>query len=114
MRIDIETNADVIAASFGAMAADQIPFASAQALTSLAFDAQRANKSELARVMTLRNRFSQGGIQVNRAEKADWPNQQAEVGIDPRRSYLVDHVLGGSRTGGRHGRAILAEERLRN
>ncbi|MDI9240750.1 hypothetical protein QLQ15_17745 [Lysobacter sp. LF1] len=114
MRVDVETNADVIAASFGVLASDQIPFASAQALTSLAFDGQRASKLELAQALTLRNRFSQAGIQVNRAEKGNWPNQQAEVGIDPRRSYLVDHVVGASREGGRHGRAILADERLRN
>jgi hypothetical protein len=112
--ISVQTDAYLIASQFGAMAADQIPFASAQALTTLAFDAQRVEKSELARSLTLRNKFSQGGIQVNRAEKNDWPNQSAEVGIEEKRSYLIDHVTGGTRQGGSHGRAILADESMRN
>lgn len=112
--IDVQTNARGLARVFGELAAEQFPFASAQALTTLAFDAQRANKAELPHVMKMRNRYSQTGIQVNRAEKHDWPNQQAEVGIDKGRSYLIDHILSGKREGGMHGRAILELESLRN
>lgn len=114
IEVDVKSNATVLAAAFGHLAADQIPFASAQALTTLAFNAQRALKSELVHSMTLRNKFSQTGIQVNRAEKSDWPDQAAEVGIEEKRSYLIDHVTGGTRQGGTHGRAILEDESLRN
>lgn len=112
--IEIQTNAGALAAVLGEVAASQIPFASAQALTDLAFRAQRADKAELQHVMKLRNRYSASGIQVNRAEKHDWPHLQAEVGIEQGRSYLIDHVLAGKREGGSHGRAILDLESLRN
>lgn len=115
MDVTIDTShARLLAAVMGGIARDQVPFASAQALTTLAFQAQRDEKSELARSLELRNRFSQSGIQVNPAEKSDWPHQYAEVGIEPRRSYLVDHVTGGKRQGGSHGRAILEQESLRS
>lgn len=112
--VEVQTNATALAAVLGQVAASQIPFACAQALTSLAFESQRADKAELQHVMKLRNRYSVSGIQVNRAEKRDWPNQQAEVGIEQGRSYLIDHVLAGKRDGGSHGRAILGMESLRN
>jgi hypothetical protein len=100
-------------AQFGELAERQLPYATAQALTTLAFDSQRAAKFELARAMTLRNPFSAAGLQVVRAEKRDWPDPSALLGIEERRSYLIDHVLGARRSGGSHGRAIPADE-LRN
>lgn len=112
--VSITTNARLLAAVLGDVAGEQIPFASARALTDVAFGTQRQEKSELARAMTLRNRFSQGGVQVNPAEKGDWPHIYAEVGIDERRSYLIDHITGGKRQGGTHGRAILEQEELRS
>lgn len=113
MHIEISTNATDLARALGQLKAREIPWASAKALTELAFDGMRAAKSELAASMDLRNRFSAGGIQVNRAEKRDWPELKAEVGIERRRSYLIDHVTGGTRHGGRNGRAILEEEGFR-
>lgn len=113
-RIEVLSNAEAVADILGEVAREQIPYATAKALNDLAFDGMRAAKSELAQSMTLRNRFSQSGIQVNKADKHDWPNVQAEVGIEERRSYLIDHVTGGQREGGRHGRAILADTTLRN
>lgn len=109
----MNSNAEALVRIFGEIARDQLPFASAQALTTMAFEGRKAAQAELAQSLVLRNRFSTTGIQVNRAEKADWPNQKAEVGVEARRSYLIDHVLGGKRQGGAHGRAILEEERLR-
>ncbi|HEY1035560.1 MAG TPA: hypothetical protein VGE09_11325 [Pseudoxanthomonas sp.] len=112
--LTVTTNARLLARVLGDVAGEQIPFATARALTDVAFVVQRAEKSEMARAFTLRNRFSQGGVQVNPAEKGDWPNMRAEVGIEERRSYLIDHVTGGRRDGGRHGRAILEQEALRS
>lgn len=111
--VSITTNASALAHALGDVAGKQIPFATARALTDVAFKVQRTEKSEMAHAMTLRNRFSQGGVQVNPAERSDWPVTYAEVGIDERRSYLIDHVTGGKRQGGTHGRAILEEESLR-
>lgn len=112
--IKLNSNASILAAAIGEIAREQIPYATAQTLTELAFMGQRMAKLEATRDLNLRNRFSQTGIQVNKAAKADWPNQSAEVGIEERRSYLIDHITGGKRQGGTHGRAILAQEELRN
>lgn len=111
--VQISSNASALAHALGDFTGSQIPFATAQALTSLAFQVQRAEKSEMAQAMQLRNRFSQSGVQVNRAEKGDWPVIYAEVGIEEKRSYLLDHITGGKREGGTHGRAILEQESLR-
>jgi hypothetical protein len=114
MDIRVTTNARLLAAVLGDVAGEQIPFATARAQTDVAFGAQRGEKSEMAHAMHLRNRFSQSGVQVNPAEKADWPNTYAEVGIEERRDYLIDHILGGKRQGGTHGRAILEQEGMRS
>jgi hypothetical protein len=113
MEVTITSNAKALALVMGGLARDQLPFASAQALTTLAFMGQRETKSELIESLTTRNRYSATGIQVNRAEKGDWPNQTAEVGIEKGRSYLIDHVTAGKRQGGTYGRAILEDESLR-
>lgn len=112
--VQIESNAEVLAHALGDVFSEQIPYATAKALTEVAFGVQRAEKSAMAEALTLRNKFSQSGVQVNRAEKDDWPATYAEVGIEERRSYLIDHVLGGKREGGTHGRAILEQESLRS
>lgn len=112
--LDIRTNARSLAHALGDIAGEQIPYATAKALTDVAFMAQRQEKTEMARSMNLRNRFSQSGIQVNPAEKSDWPVTYAEVGIEAKRSYLVDHVTGGKRQGGQHGRAILEQDGMRS
>lgn len=111
--ITVSTNASQLAHALGDVYGDQIPFATALALTDVAFKVQRVEKSEMAKALTLRNKFSQGGIQVNAAEKSDWPATYAEVGIEERRSYLIDHVLAGKRQGGTHGKAILEQDSLR-
>lgn len=112
--IEIKTNARLLSAVLGEVAEEQIPYATAKALNDVAFATMRAEKGEMARVFELRNRFSQAGVQVNKADQADWPAMYAEVGIEERRSYLIDHVLGGKREGGRHGRAILEAEEMRS
>lgn len=112
--VHISSNASALAAALGDFTGSQIPFATARALNDVAFKVQRAEKSEMAKAMTLRNRFSQSGVQVNKADRGDWPVVYAEVGIEQRRSYLIDHVTGGERQGGSHGRAILEQESLRS
>lgn len=112
--VQISTNATALAHVLGDVHGKQIPFATALALTEVAFKVQREEKSEMARTLKLRNKFSQSGVQVNPAERSDWPTIYSEVGIEQRRSYLIDHVTGGNRQGGTHGRAILEQEGLRS
>jgi hypothetical protein len=112
--ISVRTDAKLLAFVLGDVAGEQIPFATARALTDVAFRTAKVEKSALAHALELRNRFSASGIQVNPAEKGPLEGIYAEVGIDERRSYLIDHVLGGKRQGGSHGRAILEQESLRS
>lgn len=109
-----QSNALELARTFGDIAKSQLPYATAKALTDLAFQGQRQSKTELRRAMNLRNPFSAGGIQVEKATKAQWPKTEALVGIEQRRSYLIDHVTGGNRQGGTHGRAIIEDETQRS
>lgn len=114
MTVSVTSNASALAAMLGDVAGRQIPFATALALTEVAFKVQRTEKSEMGKTLELRNKFSQSGVQVNPAEKSDWPRMYAEVGIEERRSYLIDHITGGKRQGGTYGRAILAKDDLRS
>lgn len=88
------------------VARKQLPFASAVALTQTAKDGQEATRKELKSSLTLRNKWSENGIQINRAEKKAFPATFAEVGIEQRRAYLIDHIEGNPtrrpRKGSRH------------
>ena len=112
--ISIESSASALAMALGDMRGKEIPFATQRALNEVAFKAQRAERAELPRVLELRNRFSETGIQVEKADKDDWPTTFARVGVEERRSYLLDHITGGKRAGGAHGRAILGQDSLRS
>lgn len=107
LNITVATNHDAMMAALSETARKQVPFASALALTTTAAEAMKAVRDEAEDTFTLRNRYTLRGIQTNRAEKRDWPNQKAEVGIEKGRDYLIDHALGGKRRGHiTHGRAI--------
>ena len=80
---------------------DQLPFATAVALTRTARDATESARGVLGDRFTLRNQFSMKGIQFEKAKKKDWPRIRTRVGIESKRSYLVDHVLGVTRRPGR-------------
>lgn len=101
--------ADLVGAVFGSLARGKLI---AKTVNDLAFMARPGVVTEMGRALELRNRFSAAGIQVAKANPED-ASPEARVGIEERRSYLVDHVTGGKREGGRFGRAILAEEALR-
>lgn len=112
MSIEVHTNARELGRILGGLAKQELPYASANALTSLAFMVQKAEKKELQHEFKLRNRYSINGVQVNKADKGAWPNIQSEVGVEKGRSYLIDHVFGATRQGGAHGRAT-PDEKLR-
>src|SRR5437868_14653176 len=94
----IDTNAPEVRKQIARVASDQLPFASALALTNVAAVGMREARAELGKYLVLRNTFSARGIQTDRANKKDWPFQKSKVGIEERRSYLIDQVLGGQRT----------------
>lgn len=63
------------------VARQQVPFATAQALTQTAKDAQGDLKAEAGRMMTLRNAHTARGIRIKRADKRDGINaMNSQVG----------------------------------
>ncbi len=75
---------------------EQVPYATAVALTRTAKQAAEAVQKELPRHFILRNQFTKNSIRTIRAEKRDWPESKAIVGsISP---YLVIQEDGGSKT----------------
>lgn len=96
IRVEVDTNAGALADAFAKLAHDQLPFATAVALTRVAQDARDKERLQLGRTFTLRNRRRvEMGIQINRAEKKDWPRCKAEVGL--RDDFMAKHVTGGEK-----------------
>lgn len=95
IHIAIATNAPDVAAALAKLAREQLPFATAVALTRIAQDARNDVRHQLRRSFTLRSRRVEGGIQINRAEKRDWPHPKAEVGT--KDSFMARHVTGGTK-----------------
>lgn len=92
--INIKTNAAEVADLLNKVTAKQLPFATAVALTKTALDVRDELRQDANREFTLRNRFSERGININRANKRDWPRPFAEIGVERNRSYLIDHITG--------------------
>lgn len=72
------------------VAREQIPFASAKALTLTAKDAQAALKSAAAGAMTLRNQHTARGLRIRPADKRDGMGMKAEVGS--KDWYMADQA----------------------
>lgn len=107
MQINISSNADEIRTTLTELERRQLPFATARALTLTAQDAREAARGNLRGRLRLRNKYSERGVRIRRAEKADWPRTQAVVGIDQDRAYLVGHESGEIRRGvAGHRRAV--------
>ena len=71
----------------------QIPFATAVALTRVAQGAVNEVRGTLPRKFNLRSHRLPKGIQMNRAEKKDWPNITADVGS--KDDFMVLQETGG-------------------
>ncbi|MEL6715150.1 MAG: hypothetical protein AAFU73_23455 [Planctomycetota bacterium] len=71
---------------------DQLPIATADALTSVAYAAQSRVRLELTRRFTIRNRGLLKGVQVVKAKKRDWPRSRAIVGM--REALWAPHETG--------------------
>lgn len=74
--------------------AKQIPFAVSKALNAVAFKGRTASVAKLRDVFTVRNKFVEGGINVERATKTALT---AVVGVEERRAFMADHIDGGPR-----------------
>ena len=72
----------------------QMPFAAASALTKVASRCQREIRRVLPSEMVIRNSWTSRGIQVQRAEKSDWPHCTAIVGS--KDVYMIDQETGGA------------------
>jgi len=102
----IETNIVELGLELGDVAAKQIPFATALALTRTALDARDAAKRQLDDDLTIRSKWIFSGIQINKAVKRDWPHTASEVGIAENRAFLIDHIIGNSRRKSRKGSRV--------
>lgn len=97
LRVTVQSNAVQLAGKLDAVATEQIPFASALALTRLAQGGQRTERGRLSQVFTIRNTFVSRGLQIRTASKKDWPLMSAEIGT--RDEFMARQALGGTKTG---------------
>lgn len=77
------------------LATEQVPYASAVALTRTAQDAQGDVRVGLRRHFTIRSSFTEGGIRIVPASKRDWPRMASIVGT--RDEWLAQHEDGGTK-----------------
>lgn len=74
--------------------AKQIPFAVSKALNAVAFKGRTASVAKLRDVFTVRNKFVESGINVERATKTALT---AVVGVEERRAFMQEQIEGGKR-----------------
>ena len=106
--LEIETTAPELVARMEVFFARQVPFATAVALTRTAKRGQQLVRSRLASHFTVRRKTLGNAIQISPARKADWPNQEARVGI--MFDWLAHHVTGETRRAGEHRLSIPVSE----
>ncbi len=75
------------------LAREQIPFATAKALTRIAQGGRDEARASLKTSFKLRSNRAEKGFDFKRAEKRDWPEPVAEVGH--KDYYLIPHIDGG-------------------
>lgn len=93
LAVTVGTTAEALAASLGEFARDQLPFATALALTRTAWDATKAAQKHLPTVFTTRGDRLARTFRAGRAQKSDWPNISVPVGT--LAEAMVLHETGG-------------------
>jgi hypothetical protein len=89
--IRVTVDSHEFARQMGLFGRDQIPYASAVALTRTAQEAQKAVRANLPKKFIIRNNWTQKGIRMQSAKKQDWPDQYAVVGsVDKRMVEFED------------------------
>lgn len=95
MKISVKHDLDKMVARIGRMGRDQIPFATAKALTRTAQAVQRAMPAALEQALDKPTPFTTRGIFISPARKN---NLQAVVGFKDRQAaYMVYQIEGGAR-----------------
>jgi hypothetical protein len=94
--VTIQTNATELIDKLAAIASKQMPFVMAQTLSGLAWDVRDGETSELDRYFKTRTTWTKKSLKVIRAEKRDYPDQSAIVGV--RDEILALNITGGQRT----------------
>lgn len=93
LEIKMNVKSRLALAQMKAVAKEQIPYATAVALTAVATRARDQIKSELPHEFTIRRPWTASGIRAEMAHKRDWPKTAARIGsVDP---YMVDFETGG-------------------
>lgn len=108
INIDIEKDLIKLQKQLGAVKAKQLPYAVAKALNELAVEARPLVQEEFKHKLTIRNKgLLKKSIQINWAQKNDWPFAQSEVGIPDNFEFMSEHVTGAMRKAmSAHGRAV--------
>lgn len=100
INIDIEKDLVKLQLQLGKLKSKQLPYAVAKALNELAVEARPIVQEQFRHELTVRNRgLLKKGIQINWAQKNDWPFAQSEVGIPESFEFLSQHVTGAVRRG---------------
>lgn len=95
LKISVKHDLDKIAARIGRLGRDQIPFATAKALTLTAKAVQREIPAALDRALDKPTPFTKQGIFIQPARKT---NLQAVVGFKDRQAaYMAYQIKGGTR-----------------
>jgi hypothetical protein len=92
-QISVFADTERFSKAFLALAEDQIPFATAKALTRIAMLGRDRARDSLSDSFKIRSPRTAKGFDFKRAEKRDWPNPVAEVGH--KDEFLIPHIDGG-------------------
>lgn len=94
-KITAYADTDRLSKALLVLAQDQIPFATAKALTRLAMMGRDRARESLGTSFKIRSPRTAKGFDFKRAEKKDWPNPVAEVGH--KDEFLIPHIDGGTK-----------------
>jgi hypothetical protein len=89
----VQTNAAEVGRAIRNLAKDQIPFATAVALTRVAQDAREEVVSKMPEHFTVRSKRVLAGVKIDPARKADWPRCFSRVGTLDQ--FMALQVTGG-------------------
>lgn len=106
----VETNAKGLQKALQVLFRNQVPFATAWALTAVAGDARDDVRKKLPTHFKIRNPRVPRGITINPALKSQWPKQFAEVGT--RDPWMPQHVTGGIKHPERGAKSVAVPTRL--
>jgi hypothetical protein len=108
--VTVQTNAPALARALRYLAMEQLPFATAVALTRVAQDARAEVVRNLPDHFKIRSKRVVAGVRIERANKKDWPNVHAKVGTADE--FMALQVTGGTKRPQRGAAHIAVPTRL--